>query len=96
MTTFYGVKLNVYKNNRGMAEETVIQPYIYKTEEEAFNYCRKEADNQVLFNNHRLVAFSDVRGFAETCYIQHSSKTGKDTLYRYSYEVVKYELKEEQ
>lgn len=88
---YYGTKVTVYKNNKTTPEETVIQPELFKTEEEAFKHCLKEADRQVKFYGYRPVG-KPGQAFTETLDIRKNYKTGKETVYRCEWSVIKFKM----
>lgn len=97
MKTYYGVKRNIFKGNKPMPEETIIYPYIYSAEEEAWKFAMEDADVQVLHFNHKPAGCKlGQNGYTMTIQEIYSSKTQKTTVYRHEWEVVKFETRGEE
>jgi hypothetical protein len=93
MKTIYGIKREIFKGNKSMPEETITYGTLYKTLEEATKVMLKDADSCVKYDYHQPGG----RGaFTTTFQTVHNSKTGKDTIYRHEWNLIKFSMEEEQ
>ena len=93
---YYGIKREIYKGNGTMPYETLILPNIYKTEEEAVKALYKDADFNSLHYDYKPVIEPHQAYFDTAIQTVHSSKTGKDTIYRHEWHIIKFEMEGEQ
>lgn len=95
MKILYGVKREVFKGNKCMPEETIIYPNIYKTLEEAVRFMVKDTDFSILNYGYEpgdTTHYSQCTSAIQTI---HNSKTGKDTVFRHEWSLIRFELDEE-
>lgn len=89
MKTYYAIKREIFKNNSSKVDETILYPTLYKTFEDATRAARKEQDSDSKFYGYQiteqfLVSLQTVKNY----------KTGKETVYRHEFSIIKYELEE--
>lgn len=94
MTTYFAVQRKIYKGNRSKVDETINYPTLYKTEEEAVKAMLHDADQDCLVYHYEPVIKPHQAYFDMAIQTVHNSKTGKDTIYRHEWEIIKYELPE--
>ena len=93
---YYGIKREIFKGNKTMPEETTIYPELYKTEEEAVKAMLHEADSSCMFYHYEPVIKPHQAYFDTAIQTVHNSKTGKDTIYRHEWSIIKFNMEEEQ
>lgn len=89
---YYGIKREIFKGNKNMPEETIIYPNIYKTEEEAMKVLLHEADKDCLFYHYKPVIKPHQVHFDTAIQTVHNNKTGKDTIYRHEWHIIKFNM----
>ena len=93
---YYGIKREVYKNNHCTPEETIIYPNLYKTIEEATKALAHDADQTALHYGYQPVLYTHQAWFDTAIQTVRNHKTGKDTIYRHEWHLIKFKMGEEQ
>lgn len=89
---YYGIKREMFKGVKKIPEETFIYPNIYKTEEEAMKVLLHEADKDCLYYEYEPVIKPHQAHFDTVIKTVHNNKTGKDTIYRQEWHIIKFNM----